>query len=389
MGRAADRAAAGRWAVVAAVVGALIAVPAVLAARSTTYADADADSGADLLARALHSSDVTWSGYAEATGRLALPDVAELGDLGERVGGTTRLRVWWRSGRDWRVDALSVADEQDTYGAGAGAVTWDSGDQRATTVRRDPALRLPRPLDLVPATLARRLLAGVGTAESVSRGGVRRVAGVEAPSLVVDPRDSASTVGRLQVWVEPRTGLPLELEITARGQTQPSLRTRVLDLDLSRPPATLTRFQPPSGASQVTLRTTDLAAAIDKFSPFELPARLAGLPRRERAPGVGGRGGVGTYGDGLTLLAVLPLPDGQARSLLRRLGPPAAQEVRPSGGSGVLVSTALVSVLVVTADADRRSYALAGAVAPAVLQRAADELFASPPPVRFGVEGAA
>jgi hypothetical protein len=48
----------------------------------------------------------------------------------------------------------------------------------------------------------------------------------------------------------------------------------------------------------------DIAAAADRFSPYLLPATLAGLPRRTDT---GDQRGVATYGSGLTALSVVPL----------------------------------------------------------------------------------
>lgn len=359
-----------RWAVVAAGVAAVTALPSLAGALPV---DAPPVPPAELLERIRASSAVGWSGYGESSGRLVLPDVRELGDLPGLVGGTTRTRTWWRGPDEWRVDALTLVGEVDTTRDPDGTWTWNSADRRALRIVGQLDVRLPAAPDLVAPVLGHRL-AGTRDVE-LSALPDRRVAGRAAAGVRLEPRDPASTTVRaVDLWAEPRTGLPLRVEVRAAGEAEPVLTAVLLDLELGTPPRSRTTFLPAAGAAVSVGRAPDVAAAADRFAPFELPAALAGLPRRQRSElSVGG--GVGTYGDGFTALAVLPLPFDTGSGLVRRIEP-------DGDGSTARVPTPLVNGLVATVR--DRAYLLVGTVPDPVLRRALAQLRLDEPPLREG-----
>jgi hypothetical protein len=176
-------------------------------------------------------------------------------------------------------------------------------------------------------------------------------------------------VDRIDLWVEPVSGLTLRVEVHARGGAGPALTSALLDLDLSAPPASRTRFTPPPDARVDVVDAPDIAAAADRFSPYLLPATLAGLPRRTDA---GDQRGVATYGRGLTALSVVPLRGRTAGRLLRGLDGDAAIV---SGEAQI--STALVQGRV--ARGSRRGYLLIGTVPQDLISAALAELRRDPP----------
>ena len=325
-------------------------------------------STATLLERVRASDQVAWSGYGEARGDLVLPDVAALEELPELISGTTRLRAWWRGPAQFRVDALSLTDETDVVVDGATTWTWDSGDRVATLLSGSAAVRLPRAADLVAPALGARLArsdALVATARPA-----RRLAGVDAAGLRLRPADpSRTTVDRIDLWVEPATGLALRVEVHARDGARPALTSVLLDVDVSAPPASRTRFSPPPGARVEVGAELDVAAAADRFSPFLLPAVLAGLPRRTDA---GDSRGVASYGRGLTALTVVPLRRRTAGRLLRELDGDAA-----TASGEASISTALVQGRV--ARDRRRAYLLLGTVPQDLISAALGDLRRDPP----------
>ncbi len=62
--------------------------------------------------------------------------------------------------------------------------------------------RCPLPADLLPPSLGRRLLSEA-TDDELTRIGARRVGGRDALGLRLVPAEAASSVGRVDVWVEP------------------------------------------------------------------------------------------------------------------------------------------------------------------------------------------
>ena len=357
-----------RWCVALGLVGVLVALPSAVGALP---AQEPSVPPATLLDRLRVSDQVAWSGYGEARGDLVLPDVAALEDLPELISGSTRLRAWWRGPAQFRVDALSLAGESDLVVSGGDTWTWESGDRVATLLLGDADVRLPRAADLVAPALGARLARSA--ALLVERRPARRLAGTDAAGLRLRPADpSRTTVDRIDLWVEPATGLALRVEVHARGGTGAALTSVLLDLDLSAPPASRTRFTPPPDARVDVVDAPDIAAAADRFSPYLLPAVLAGLPRRTDA---GDRQGVATYGAGLTALSVVPLRGRTTGRLLRGLE---GDTALVSGEAQI--STALVQGRV--ARDGRRGYLLIGTVPQDVLSTALAELRRDPPPRR-------
>ncbi len=302
------RGAAPRWAAVGALVAVLVSLPAVVGALPAQDTDVSA---ADLRAAVLAGDDVGFSGTAESAGGLSLPVTDRLTSVADLFSDRTTMRVWWRGPTDHRVDVVTTAGETGVHRDAAGSWTWEY--ERATATRTEAApLELPAAPDLLPPPLARRLLSEAADAE-LSRIGARRVAGRDALGLRLTPAEPAASVRRVDVWVDGDSGLPLQVEVVAKGSDRATLDTRFLDLELGRPPAEVTAFRPPPGAAVREGRQAEvLREAGDRVRPVTLPDELAGLPRRalEGAPR-----GIGLYGSGVTLLAVAPVPEGLARAL--------------------------------------------------------------------------
>lgn len=361
------RRASWRWGAATAVVAVLVALPSMAGALPVHV---PAVAPAELLTRIRASSSVGWSGYTESTGTLVLPDVKELSTLPALLGGTTRMRAWWRGARDWRVDTLSLASEVDTTRDDDGGWTWDPGNQRATRLYGTLDVHLPLPSDLLPPVLGRRL-AGAKDVTVASLPG-RRIAGRSAAGIRLSPKvPDTTTIAAVDIWAEPRTGLPLRVDVLARGARRAAVSSTLLDLSLSRPGTALTAFEPPPYTDIRVNEAPDIAARINQFSPYSLPDELIGSRRRDVLRAVRPGGGIATYGAGLTSFAVLPLP----RSISGRL----MSALAPTGGDGTRgeITTPLMNAVV-----DRigdRTYLVAGTVPLSMLDRVLDQLRASPP----------
>jgi hypothetical protein len=87
---------------------------------------------------------------------------------------------------------------------------------------------------------------------------------------------------------------------------------------------------------------------------------------------------LGIYGSGLARFVVLPLPLGLGSEALAAASDVAAGAgvVSLTDGTGVLIRTALLSVLLARTQAGGPVYLLAGAVTPALLARAGSALLA-------------
>ncbi|MEP6980921.1 MAG: transcriptional regulator [Nakamurella sp.] len=362
--------AARRWALVLGLVAVLAALPFSVGA----WPAADDDrSAAVLSAAALASVDVAFAGYAESAGGLALPATDQLGSVADLFSARTTMRVWWRGANDSRLDVVTAGGETDVYRDDTGSWTWEYEPDRVT--RRDAAaLGLPTATDLLPTTLARRLLSEAQPDE-LTRLPADRIAGRDALGLRLVPDDASASVARVDIWIDATSGLPLEVQIFGAGATVPALDSRFLDVDLSTPAAELTRFAPPAGSTQQRSDPLGaLANAARDAPPIALPGTLAGLPRRtvDGAPP-----GMVLYGRGVTVLAVVPLPGRVARDLRR------GADADPTAVSNELwtrIAVGPLGILVVDPPG-HSTYGLIGTVTGAALDQAARELtgFEGPP----------
>ncbi len=341
----------------------LAALPVVVAG----WPAADEDrSAADLRAAALAGADIPFSGYAESAGGLSFPVTDQLSDLADLFSDRTAMRVWWRGPTAHRVDVVTPVGETDVYTDASGSWRWEYEADRITRTRAAP-LTVPAAPDLLPGPLARRLLAEAEPDE-LSRIGAGRVAGRSALGLRLVPSDPGASIDRVDIFVEPDTGLPLQVLVFGKGASNPALDTRYLDIDFTPPPAELVSITPPAGADiEVGDNLGVLRNAARRLSPVPLPDSLAGLPRRSIT---GSPDAVGLYGRGVTLLAVVPLPYGVASDLRRA----AAQDPNAiSDELGIRVTAGPLGILL-AGSPGRSSSVITGTVTLDALAQAAREL---------------
>lgn len=359
-----------RWALVTGAIGGLCALPVVIGAWPVSAQVPDPEA----LRTAILTADTPYRGYAESTGALGLPDLPETGDVAALLGGRTELRVWWAGPRSSRVDVLTATGERGFYTTPGGSTAWDYERNVSTDLVGEPDLRLPRAADLTPPDLARRLLGGPRGAETVTALPARRIAGATAPGLRLVPRDPDTTIGAVEVWAHPGTGVALEVAVTGRGAGAPGVRTRFLDFVAGPdavPAATVTPPYP-EGADYALAQVPRISAFVDRSVPVELPSRLAGRASSDLL--LGGGSAVRAYGEGFSLfttVAVVPGLGFRAFDAARTAG---AEQVDLPGGDAVVLRTELLTLLVALPDFGPAAYLLAGPVQPAVLRAAAAEL---------------
>lgn len=359
-----------RWLLVAAGAVALAgAVPAVEGLPVTARTEAG-----DLRRRILEGGAQPWTGLAEVTGRLTLPDLPALESTTALFTDVTRVRAHVAAPDRWRADELTPVGERDVYRLGRREYVWDFGFDQLTELTGSPALRLPRPADLLPPELGRRLLGRVPD-DPVDTLPGRRVAGRAAVGLRLSPADADTTVGRVDVWAEPDTGLPMRVEVAPRSAPdRPLLVTTMHDVDLRAPDdAALTPPRPP-GSADVRAAANDLGGALRVLDATPPPARLAGRPRvtltGEDLPGVA------VYGAGLTGFVLVPVSRGIAGRVLDGASAAGGVPITVPRGRAVRVATPLLSLAVRSGRGG--SVLLVGTVGPDVLERAVADLSGAP-----------
>jgi hypothetical protein len=303
-----------RWSLVALAVALVVLVP--MTVRALPVHD-EAISASDLLAQVRGSDATAYSGEVEVHGRLGLPVSDHFSDVADLLGSDTRMQVWWRNSKNWRVDKLLPTGEVDLFRHGSAMIRWDYEREEAQT-SIDPSIRLPRDADLLPPALAHRALTDADP-EDVTRLPARRIAGHDAVGLRLQPSDPRTSIDHVDLWADPDTGLVLALDAYGDGP-QPVVSTAFTTVDLTPPTPRETGFHPAPGLRIVVDNVLDIADAANQYAPVLPPASVAGLPRTG-----GSRQAVGLYGSGLTQVMALPLQSRDAGYL--------ADQLRKSGGS--------------------------------------------------------
>lgn len=361
-----------RWALVVVVAAVLLAVSAVVAALPTPVDPVEPGRLRELMMR---SEEVPHQGYAESNAMLGVPDLPNLAEVTSLLNGRTRIRSWYDSPSRWRFDVLSVAGERDVYRTPSGELVWDYGANLLIALAGEAPVRLPRAGDLLPPDLARLVLKAAPD-DPISGLPSRRVAGMAAAGLRLRPADQDTTVGHVDIWADPASGLPVQVEVTARGANRPILVTRFLELTLSRPAADTLEATPAPDSGYTVTTAPDIVDALGFLGQMTPPGRLAGRALRTAEPA--GVRGVGLYGTGLSAFVAMPLPrevGASATDAARKAG---AIDVTLPGGTGVLLEIPPLSVIIERSAVARRWYLLAGLVDPALLERAAAELSTLP-----------
>jgi hypothetical protein len=356
---------------VAAGVAVLCLLPALLAARPAPSVSADPAALRELV---LASAARPYSGDIETHGSIAVPDVPVLSDVAG-LFKPLRLRAWRASPEAWRVAVLQVTGERDIYRTQFGTYTWDYERNLTTLAVGDAPVRMPYAADLVPPDLARWLLAGEARVSAIE---ARRVAGVAAAGLRITPHSPDTTIGRVDIWADPDTGLPLWVEVHGRGIGAALFTSRFLDVEQATPPVDVLTPGLPPGAGLTLGTAEDVTAALNTIAPGRpLPGTLAGRTRLGPA-GAQEVTGLAAYGPGLDTFVVLALPGRTGLDALTAARDRGALPVSLPNADAYQTSTVGVNGLIVrTTQPDRRSrrtYVIAGPVTTAVLTQAAAEL---------------
>lgn len=117
-------------------------------------------------------------------------------------------------------------------------------DRRAGKDAPDTAEDVPA----TPQKLAEEALKAVDDTTSVTVDGTAQVAGRDAYKLVIEPKQSGSTVGAISIAVDAKTGLPLKFTLTPASGGAAVVDAGFTKVDFGRPSASTFDFTPPKGA---------------------------------------------------------------------------------------------------------------------------------------------
>ena len=253
-----------RWlpAVIAPVVVAgAVAVPLMASASSPDLTPKTAQQVLELVAKAKDVSGFT--GTVQQTSNLGLPSIPSTGagtdtdtaSALDLISGTHTARVEVSGASKTRIAVLDSSAERDVVRDGRSVWLWSSKTNTATHVvatgTAKPDAEAPT---TTPAALAEELLTKVDGTTTVSVDSAQTVAGHDAYTLVLTPKTSATTIGSVRIAVDATTGLPLDVQVIARGASSPAFETGFTDLSYAVPAASRFAFTPPSDA-KVTTKT--------------------------------------------------------------------------------------------------------------------------------------
>ncbi|CAN5233007.1 sigma-E factor regulatory protein RseB domain-containing protein [soil metagenome] len=352
-----------RWVPAAAVplviAGVAIAVP--LSANATSSLPTKTPQ--EVIAMIGNSSVTAFSGTVTQTSNLGLPELpttgASSGSAGsgssaadaasalELLTGTHTARIYVDGPSKTRVQVLDQLAERDVVVNGADVWAYDSGKQTAVHTALPASDHALQTGSQTPEQLAQQFLDAVDPTTTVSVGGDVTVAGRSAYDLVIAPQATDTLVGTVSIAVDSATGLPLQVQVTARGASDPAFANSFTSLSLDAPSADLFSFTPPAGTA-VTEKSAP--AGDDAAKPGHGSASDAGKPTV-----------IGTGWD-----SIVEFPAATAADLSMLTSSPLFGELTTSVDGGHVLQTTLVTVLVTT---DGR--VLAGSVSAARLQAAA------------------
>jgi hypothetical protein len=382
-----------RWAVPAA---AVVIVGGAIAGSAVTIAQAAPDlppkTPAQLLAAIASTQKVPpLTGTVVETTSLGLPALPQTGNptsLVSLITGSHTIKVYWQDGKHFRLAIPQTMSETDLIRSGSTAWLWESipdtvtkfnlagngaghasaqDNARAAKAKSELAALPP----LTPQQAANEALAAVGKTTVVSVNSNLSVAGEAAYQLVLAPKDSRSTIGSIRIAIDGKTNVPLRVQVFAKGAGSPAFQVGYTEISYVAPDPANFAFTPPPGS------TVD-----DTSKPPASGQQASG-------PAAALNGAFGTYGSGWLTVAEVPqsllsmakgIP-GQSSSSTSGGSQPgsvfsgdsqmainaflgAGKTVSGSWGTGQLIHTSLVNVLIVGNEM------YIGAVDPSVLYAA-------------------
>lgn len=301
-----------------------------------------------------------------------LPQAANPTSLSSLLTGSHTIKVYYLNAQHFRLSVQQPMSETDVIRSANTLWLWESTSNSVTkftapAASQKHAQKLPTGPVLTPQQAANEILQAVGKTTLVSVQDNVSIANQPAYQLVLKPKDHRSLVGRVVIAVDAKYGMPLRVQVFAKGAAGPAFQVGYTQLSMNTAPAAANlNFTPPHGASvdKVNVGSGKSPQKRD-MSGFGTYGKdwltVVSLPQQDLLSSLGtgsaasnaptapsaGPGGLG--GDSQKIIGAL-------------LG--AAKPVSGSWGHGTLLQTSLVSVLMTGGEV------YIGAVQPSVLYAA-------------------
>jgi outer membrane lipoprotein-sorting protein len=353
------------WTVPVAVVGGVAVVVALTSASASGAPNLPSRTPAQLIAAVEGSTATALSGQISETASLGIPSLPGQGSSASLswqtfVAGTHSARVWIDGPDKQRVALLGQLSEADVVHNGPDVWTYTSDTNsvsHSVLPAEKPAQKdngpstEPDATDATPTAMAARILKAITPTTLVSIDSSRTVAGRDAYTLVLQPRDAHSTVQSVKIAVDATKYIPLQVQIFGSGST-PAFQTGFTSISFTKPSASTFNFHVPAGAT----------VTKDPFGPQTRHGDRPGPGPRSSKPDTHASASPKVIGSGWT--SVVELPSGLGAQVSGSLLDQLTSRV---GSSGVrLLHTALINAVLMP---DGRAFV--GAVSPAVLEHIA------------------
>jgi hypothetical protein len=376
----------GRWLVpvtAVAVTGGVIAGLQIPAAQATPALPAKTP--AQLLAQVDSTAKVPpLTGTVVETTSLGLPQLPRMADptsLSSLITGSHTLKVYYQDARHYRLAVPQSLSETDVIRDANKLWLWDStSNSVAEYTWAKGALKnngehvkaqLPTMPALTPQQAANEVLKAVGKTTTVSVQANVLVAGEPAYQLVLAPKDPRSLVGKVVIAIDGKYGVPLRLQVFAKKATSPAFQVGYTDISFVPPAPANLQFTPPPGAKLTVHNLGNGRSATGASGATMSGAGYGGygsgwlavaeIPQSALNEAMSGAGGGGNPAPGSqTGMGAI---GGESAAVLRALVG-AAKPVHGSWGSGTLLTTSLMSMLITNGEI------YVGAVQPSVLYAA-------------------
>lgn len=360
-----------------------VAVPAVIAAGvlagslpASARDPLPEKTPAQVLAMLGQHQTKSFSGTVEQSSELGLPDVPQVGptsgagpgSLAELLTGPHSARVYVDGPSKARIQVMDRMAERDAVRQGNELWLYNSKDNTATHVMLPAAAsKESRSHDMpagvaTPEELAAKMLDKLDSSTEVAVAGDSEVAGRTAYNLVLTPRSDVTLVGSVAVAVDGENGMPLSVEVRARGQQEPAFRTAFSSLTLGTPDASLFNFSPPPGASVKELAVPAKShSKTDRADKDPADRNLGTKDRDQKDPAKKDLRGHGptVTGSGWERIVGIPAPSASGPShesgkqspesgrqrVDRLLNDPLLRQATVTVEGGRAISTSLVNVL--------------------------------------------
>ncbi len=371
----------GRWAVPAtalAVTGGVIAGLSIPAAQASPALPARTP--AQLLAQVSADAKVPpLTGTVVETTSLGLPALPQTGNptsLSSLITGSHKVNVYYENPQHFRLQVPQSLSESDVIRDGNKLWIWESTRNSVTELTWPKgalkhAEKPPAGPVLTPQQAAAAVLKAVGKTTLVSVQANVMVANEPSYQLVLAPKDHRSLIGKVVIAVDGKYGFPLQVQVFAKGAKSPAFQVGYTQIAFVTPaPGNLT-FTPPPGA---TVKVVNLKTGHHMATGNSMPTNQAGF---------------GTYGSDWLTVVSFPQQDltpsfgtgapsspppassssgmnaigGDSQAVLNALVG-SAKPVHGAWGSGTLLQTSLVSMLITGGKV------YVGAVQPSVLEAA-------------------